>query len=134
MGIHVDIRADRSRGQVVVVRPGLCPSLRGALVLVATVVAMMTAMATTVAVVMREVTSLRRGDVMAVYDGDKARMYAVNNASTGTTAEQFACMWAAWALLGPLKCLEGGVGRQRVSSGQRTCVSCLALLGLLARS
>ena len=134
MGIRADICTDRSCGQVAVVRPGLRPSLCGALVLVATVAAMMTAMATTAAVVMQEVASLRRGDAMAVCDGDKARMYAVDNAGTGTTAEQFARMWAAWALLGPLKYLEGGVGRQRVSSGQRTCVSCLALSGSLARS
>jgi len=134
MGIRVDIHADRSCGQVAVVRPGLRPSLRGALVLVATVAAMMTAMATMAAVVMREVTSLRQGDAMAVCDGDKARMYAVDNAGTGTTAEQFAHMWAAWALLGPLKCLEGRVGHQHISSGQCTCVSCLALSGSLAWS
>jgi len=76
MGIRVDIRADRSRQQIAVVRPGLCPLLRGALVLVATVAAAMAAMATTAAVVTREVTSLRRGDAMAVCDGDNARMYA----------------------------------------------------------
>ena len=75
MGIRADIRADRSRQQIAVVRPGLCPSLRGALVLVATVAAAMAAMATTAAVVTREVASLRQGDAMAVCDGDNARMY-----------------------------------------------------------
>jgi len=46
---------------------------------------------------------------MAVCDGDKARMYAVDNAGTGTTAEQFAYMWAAWALLGPLNVWREGL-------------------------
>jgi len=76
MGIRADIRTDRSRRQIAVVRPGLCPSLHGALVLVATVAAAMAAMATTAAVVTQEVASLRRGDAMVVCDGDNARMYA----------------------------------------------------------
>jgi len=58
------------------------------------VVVMMMAMATTVAVVTQEVALLRRGDVMAVCDGNNARIYMANDASAGTTAEQFTHMWA----------------------------------------
>ena len=64
----------------------------------------------------REVALWRRGNVMVMCDGDKARMCAANNAGAGTTAEQFArtcaALWGrmrAWGLLGPLKCLVGGV-------------------------
>ena len=92
---HGHSRADKSRGQFAVVHRGLRPSLRGALVLVATVAATMMAMATTAAVVTREVALLRRGDAMAVCDGDKARMDAADDASAGTIAEQFARTWAA---------------------------------------
>jgi len=91
------------------VRRGLRPSLRCALVLVATVAAAAT----------REVALQRRGNATAMCDGDKARMCAANNAGAGTTAEQFARTWAApwgqmraWALLGPLQCLVGGVRRR----------------------
>ena len=66
MGIRAGIRAERLCGQVAVVRPGLSPSLHGALVLVATVAVTMMAMATTAAAVMQEVLLLRRGDAMAV--------------------------------------------------------------------
>jgi len=67
MGIHTDIHTDRSCWQIAVVHPRLHPSLHGALVLVAMVAA---------AVVMQEVALLRRGDAMAVCDGNNARMYA----------------------------------------------------------
>jgi len=92
---HGHPQADRSCRQFAVVRRGLRPSLRGALVLVAMVAATMMAMATTAAVVTREVALLRRGDAMAVCDGNNARMYAADDAGTGTTAEQFARTWAA---------------------------------------
>ena len=71
----MDICADRSCGQVTVVHPGLRPSLRGTLVWVATVAVTIVVTATMAEVVMQEVASLRRGDVTAVRDGDKARMY-----------------------------------------------------------
>jgi len=77
------------------VHRGMHPLLHCALVLVATVVVAMMAMATTAKVAMQEVALQRRGDVMAVRDGDKARICAADNASAGTTAEQFACTWAA---------------------------------------
>ena len=92
MGIRADIYADRSCGQVVVVRPGLRLSLRGALALVAMVAATITVTATTPAVVTREVASLRQGDTTAVRNGDRARViYTVDNAGASTTAKQFAC-------------------------------------------
>jgi len=84
-----------SRGKVVVVHRGLRPSLRCALVVVATVAAAMMAMATTAAAATREVALQRRGNAMAMCDGDKARMCAADNACAGTTAEQFAHTCAA---------------------------------------
>jgi len=36
----------------------------------------------------REVALLRRGDVMAMCDGDGARVYTANNAGASATAEQ----------------------------------------------
>jgi len=83
------------------VRRGLCPSLRGALVLVATVaMAMMAMMAMVImpaaATATREVALPRQGDAiaMAMRDGDGVRVYAVDNAGAGATAEQ-ARTWAA---------------------------------------
>ena len=120
-----------SRGKVVVVHRGLRPSLRCALVVVATVVAAMMAMATTAAAATtREVALRRRGNAMAMCDSDKARMCAANNAGAGTTTEQFACTCAAlwgrmrvWGLLGPLKCLVGGVRRPQWPT--HLCLLCL---------
>jgi len=77
------------------VHRGMHPSLRCALVLVATVVAAMMAMATTAKAATREVALRRRGDATALRDGDKARICAADNAGAGTTAEQFARTWAA---------------------------------------
>jgi len=65
---------------------GLHPSLRGTLVVVATV-AMVIAIAAMVVSVTQEVALLRWGGVMTVCDDDKVRVYAANNASTDTTAE-----------------------------------------------
>jgi len=98
MGIAAGIRACKSCKQVAVVRCGLWLSLRGALVLVATVATVMTAMRAIVimpAVVaaMREVAFPRQGDAMVMCDGDKASIFASDNTGAGTTAEQFACTW-----------------------------------------
>jgi len=41
-----------------------------------------------VATATQEVALPRRGDVMAMCDGDGARVYAANNAGASTTAEQ----------------------------------------------
>jgi len=41
-----------------------------------------------VATVTQEVALPRQGDVMAMCDGDGARVYAANNAGASTTAEQ----------------------------------------------
>ena len=67
---------------------GLRPSLHGALVVVATV-AMAMAMGIAAAAVSatREVALQKRGGAMTVCDGDEARVYAADNASTDTTAE-----------------------------------------------
>ena len=40
------------------------------------------------ATVTREVALPRRGDVMAMCDGDRARVYTANNTGASTTAEQ----------------------------------------------
>jgi len=78
-----------SRGQVVVVRRGLRPSLRGALVLVATVATtMMVMMAIEIkAAAMQEVALPRRGNAMAMCDGDGTRAYMADNVGVGATAE-----------------------------------------------
>jgi len=65
---------------------GLCLSLRGALVVVATV-AMAMAIAAAVASATREVALLRWGGAMTVCDDDKVRVCAAGNASTNATAE-----------------------------------------------
>jgi len=78
-----------SRRQVIVVHCGLCLSLCGALVLVATVVMMMMAMeikAVAVAAT-REVALPRRGNAMAMCDGDGTRAYIADNVGVSTTAE-----------------------------------------------
>jgi len=58
---------------------GLRPSLRCALVLVATVAAAIIAMVTTAVAAMQEVALRGWGNAMAMCDGDKARMCAANN-------------------------------------------------------
>ena len=75
-----------SRRQVVAVHRGLCPSLRGALVLVATVATTMMAMEIKAAAT-REVALPRRGNAMAMCDGDGTRAYAADNIGVGATAE-----------------------------------------------
>ena len=69
---------------------------RGALVLVATVATAMMAMAITptAATATQEVALPRRGDAMAMCDGDGARVYVADNAGAGATTEQ-ARTWAA---------------------------------------
>ena len=106
------------REQVVIVHCGQCPSLRSAMVLVATAVRMIVAMATTVAAaatatVTQEVALPRQSDVTGICDGNKARVYTADNAGASTAAKQFAYTQAAlWrqmkaqALLGPLRYLE----------------------------
>jgi len=95
-----ELEHGHSRGKVVVVHRGLRPSLRCALVVVvATVAGAMMAMATTAARATREVALWRRGNAMAMCDGDKARMCAADNACAGTTPEQFARTCAALCLL-----------------------------------
>ena len=83
------IRAGNSRGQVVAVRRVLRPSLRGALVLVATVATTMMAMEITAAAAAatREVALPRRGNAMAMCDGDGTSAYAADNVGIGATAE-----------------------------------------------
>jgi len=119
--IRMGIRACKSCEQVAVVRCGLWPSLRGALVLVATVATAMTAMRAivimpAVAEATREVALPRRGDAMVMCDGDKASIFASDNAGAGTTAEQFACTWGCAVGVnesvdpaGPIK-MSGGRG------------------------
>ena len=81
--------AGNSRGQVVAVCRVLRPSLRGALVLVATVATMMMAMEITAAAAAatREVALPRRGNAMAMCDGDGTSAYAADNVGVGATAE-----------------------------------------------
>jgi len=109
--------ARHSREQVIIVHRGQHPSLRGALVLVATVVTMM--VMATMAMATREVAFPRRSDATAMCDGDKAGVCAADNAG----AEQFTCTQAAlWggmkaqALLGPLRYLEDGERGQQWST------------------
>jgi hypothetical protein len=70
----------------------LHPSLHGALVVMVTAAMVIAAVVTTV---MREVASLRWGDVMVVCDGNNARGCTVKNAGASITVEQFSCTWAA---------------------------------------
>ena len=98
MGIAAGICACKSCEQVAVVCCGLWPSLCGALVLVATVATAMMAIRAIVimpAVVAatQEVAFPRWGDAMVMCDGNKVSIFASDNASAGTTAEQFACTW-----------------------------------------
>ena len=102
-----------SHEQVVIVHRGQRPSLRGALVLVATAVRRIVAMATTAVTATREVALPRRSDATGMCDDNKARVYTADNAGAGTAAEQFAwtqaALWGrmnAQALLGPLRYLE----------------------------
>ena len=66
---------EQVRQQVVVVHRGLCPSLHGALVLLAAVVVAMVAAAVT-----------------AMCGSNKARVYMANTIGASITAEQLACM------------------------------------------
>jgi len=81
-----------SHGQVVAVRRGLRPSLRGALVLVATVATTTMAMMAmeikaAAAAATREVALPRQGNAMAMCDGNGTRAYAADNVGVGATAE-----------------------------------------------
>ena len=115
-----------SRNQDVAVRHGLHPSLRGALMLVATVAAGVMAMATTPAAATREVALLRRGNVCMA-----------KNAGAGTTVEQFAHMWAncgvneSVGLTGPIK-TSGGRGARSAVANAPVSLCLLTLSGLLA--
>ena len=84
-GIHVG----NSRGQVIAVHHVLHPSLRGALVLVATVATTVMAMEIMAAAVaaMREVALPRWGNAMAMCDGDGTSAYMADNVGVSATAE-----------------------------------------------
>jgi len=85
----VGIRVGNSCGQVVAVHRVLRLSLRGALVLVATVATTMMVMEITAAAAAatREVILPRWGNAMAMCDGDGTSAYAADNVGVSATAE-----------------------------------------------
>ena len=100
-GIRGSIHADRSRRQVTVVCHGLHLLLGGALcwwptMATAKMAEMAMAIMPAAVTVTQEVTLPMQGDVMVACDGDKVRVYVVDNtgASAGPTTELFTCTWA----------------------------------------
>jgi len=70
-------------------------TLRGALVMVATVAMTMTmVIAAAVATATREAALPRRGDETMMCESNEAREYAADNAGTSATTGQLSCMWA----------------------------------------